>query len=156
MNIPDWPDDSHVSGFMDRDNRSSQSIIPIFPSASSLSEIQYSKYEVISFEESLEIPVITDRYGLEEFVPIVPDPRADQDDLEEEDAVFAAEEGAELAEEDAELAEEDAEPVVASEAAEVVIDRRYVGKAGHKTISDWLYVDILFVFLLNLCRNMKR
>ena len=57
MNIPDWPDDSHVSGFMDRDNRSSQSIIPIYPSASSLSGIQYSKYEVISFEESLEFPV---------------------------------------------------------------------------------------------------
>ena len=143
-NIPDWPDDSHVSGFMDRDNRSSQSIIPIYPSASSLSQIQYNKYDVISFEDSLEFPVITDRYGLEDFVPIVSDPRADQDNFEEEDdyeeedaeAVFAAEE-------DAELAEEDAEPVVASEAAAVVINQSYVSKAAHKTISDWLYVDIL-------------
>ena len=83
----------------------------------------------------------------------MPDPRADhdfEDNFEEED---------DFEEEDAEAvfaAEEDAEPVVASEAAAVVRDHRYVGKAVHTRLFLTGYMLISCIkFLQHLCRNVK-
>ena len=125
--VPDWSAYPNYN-FINRCNRSSQSVLPKFPSASSLSDIaSLSRYDLIDFDSALQLPEITYPYELKSFVRIVPDPNPSSEE-EEEEEYFA---------EDVEPVEEDAEAVTG---ASVVGNSSYIGQ---KTISNWIFVDIV-------------
>ena len=138
MDTPDWSDYPDLS-FIDRCNRSSQSVVQIYPSASSLSDIgSFSRYNLVYFGGAVQLPEIENPYEIQSFVRIVADPY--QDSVEEESSM--EEESA--AEEESATEEESAEAEVAAGAGAVVKDSRYMGKKLHKTIRNWMFVDIVW------------